>query len=204
MLDLAAGTGKLTRELSPSGAEVVAVEPVAALRSTLAAALPSLRCVAGTAEAIPLRSSSFDAATVAQAFHWFDAPLAIEQLHRVLRSGGVLGLIWNVRDESDDLQATPSGLLAPYRQGTPSHRDRPWLDAFETTDHFSRHQRASFPHEQQLDLDGLIDRVLSISFIADLDEAEQRTVSMKVRALAPQRGRVTLPYRTDVWTCERR
>src|SRR5690606_25154234 len=90
VLDLAAGTGKLTRLLVPTGAEVVAVEPVAEMRAVLSAVLPGVEALDGTAEAIPLPDASVDAVTVAQAFHWFDPPVALAEIARVLRPGGTL------------------------------------------------------------------------------------------------------------------
>lgn len=86
-VDLAAGTGKLTRALVRTGAELVAVEPVAGMRRKLTASLPSVRALEGTAEAIPLTEGSVDAVLVGQAFHWFDTPVAAREIHRVLRPG---------------------------------------------------------------------------------------------------------------------
>ena len=97
VVDLAAGTGKLTRLLVPSGATVIAIEPVDAMRRTLAAMLPRVPVVAGTAESMPLRDGSAGAVVAAQAFHWFDGEAALAEIHRVLAPGGRLGLVWNVR-----------------------------------------------------------------------------------------------------------
>jgi SAM-dependent methyltransferase len=204
VLDLAAGTGKLTRPLAATGAEVVAVEPVEAMRAALASSLPSVHAVAGTAEALPLADASVDAVTVAQAFHWFEASVAIAEIHRVLRPGGRLCLIWNVRDESDPRQAALSALMAPYRAATPSHGSERWREAFEASDRFTTPVLSTFRHEQRVNADGLVDRVVSVSFIARLDDDERAAVAARVRALAPAEGEVALPYRTDVWTAERR
>ena len=98
--DLGAGTGKLTRLLAPAGAAVVAIEPVHGMRDVLRRVAPGAAILAGTAEALPLREASLDAVAVAQAFHWFDAGAAFGELARVLRPGGRLGIVWNVRDRS--------------------------------------------------------------------------------------------------------
>lgn len=197
VLDLAAGSGKLTRRLVESGAEVIAVEPVAEMR----AALPEgVRTLDGTAEEIPLDDASVDLVTVAQAFHWFDADAALAEIHRVLRPGGRLALLWNRRLEEDPLNKAIDELLAPYRSDVPTLRHGEWRAAFERTTLFGPLEEHSFPTEQLLDADGLGDRVGSISFIASLPDAEHSRVLAAARALAGD-GRVTIPYRTEVQVC---
>ncbi len=100
VLDLAAGTGKLTGAMLDAGASVTAVEPLDGMRAQLEAAFPDVRALAGTAEAIPLDDRSVDAVMVGQAFHWFDVGPALDEIFRVLRPGGVLAPMWNVRDDS--------------------------------------------------------------------------------------------------------
>jgi ubiquinone/menaquinone biosynthesis C-methylase UbiE len=99
VLDLGAGTGKLTRALAARGLDVIAVEPIDEMRATLEATLPEVRAIKGTAEAIPLPDQSVDVITVAQAWHWVDVERATAEAARVLKPGGTLGLIWNRRDE---------------------------------------------------------------------------------------------------------
>ncbi|MEO6794513.1 MAG: class I SAM-dependent methyltransferase [Mycobacterium sp.] len=99
VLDLGAGTGKLTTRLVERGLDVVAVDPIAGMLEVLRTALPETPALLGTAEQIPLPDNSVDAVLVAQAWHWFDATQAIPELVRVLRPGGRLGLVWNTRDE---------------------------------------------------------------------------------------------------------
>ncbi len=210
VLDLAAGTGKLTRHLVPFGARLVAVEPVEAMRATLARNLPGVLALAGTAEAIPLSAGSVDAAVVAQAFHWFDPDGALAELHRVLRPGGRLGVIYNVRDETFGLMAEFTRIFQPYRGDTPSHETRGWRHAFEQTALFTPLEKMTVPHRHRLSRQGVVDRVLSISFIAELPDRERQAVADRVLAVLDRdpatRGKqeIDLPYRTDVYWCERR
>ncbi|WP_319431014.1 class I SAM-dependent methyltransferase [Mycobacterium sp. RTGN5] len=99
VLDLGAGTGKLTTRLVERGLDVVAVDPLAEMLELLSSALPDTPALLGTAEQIPLPDNSVDAVLVAQAWHWFDPQRAVAEVARVLRPGGRLGLVWNARDE---------------------------------------------------------------------------------------------------------
>jgi SAM-dependent methyltransferase len=111
VVDVGAGTGKLTRQLVAAGHDVVAVEPLDEMRAQLEAAVPEARALAGSAEAIPLPGGSADAVVAAQAFHWFDHERSMPEIARVLRPRGVLALIWNMRDESVEWMARLSELL---------------------------------------------------------------------------------------------
>ena len=99
MLDLGAGTGKLTTRLVERGLDVVAVDPIPEMLELLSNSLPDTPALLGTAEEIPLPDDSVDAVLVAQAWHWFDTERAVKEVARVLRPGGRLGLVWNARDE---------------------------------------------------------------------------------------------------------
>ena len=199
VLDLAAGTGKLTRELLGRGAEVVAVEPLAAMR----AALPhGAEALDGTAEAIPLGDASVDTVTVGQAFHWFDHEPALAEIHRVLRPGGRLALAWNLRREDDEVNVALDQLMAPHRAGTPSHRDGRWLATLTASELFGPLEEVQFAADQTLDAEGLADRIGSISFVASLADEERLPLLERVRALAGG-GTVTVPYTTTVQICSR-
>jgi SAM-dependent methyltransferase len=199
VVDLAAGTGKLTRPLLAVGCEVIAVEPVAEMR----AALPEgVRALDGTAESIPLPAAAADAVTVGQAFHWFDGDAALVEIHRVLRPGGALALVWNRRVDEDPVNQAIQALLEPHRPGVPTHRADAWRAPFDGTRLFGALEERSFPNEQTLDADGMSDRVGSISFIASLPPAEHVRVLERARALAAS-GPVTIPHRTEVQVCER-
>ena len=128
VVDLAAGSGKLTRQLASLECEVIAVEPVDEMRAAIG---EGIRALDGTAEVIPLPDASADAVTVAQAFHWFDGPRALAEIARVLRPGGALALVWNRRPvESSPLHAAISDIIAPYRGDAPAHASGEWREAF--------------------------------------------------------------------------
>lgn len=114
-VDLGAGTGKFTRLLARTGARVVAVEPVDAMRAQLAEALPQVQALAGSAQSIPLANGFADALVCAQAFHWFATVEALEEMRRVLTAEGRLGLVWNVRDESLDWVAEITRIITPTK-----------------------------------------------------------------------------------------
>jgi len=191
VVDLAAGSGKLTRQLVTLGCEVIAVEPVDEMRAAIG---EGIRALEGTAEAIPLPDSSADAVTVAQAFHWFDGAKALAEIARVLRPGGMLALVWNRRPvESSPLHAAISEIIAPYRGDAPAHATGAWREAF------AGRELSEWRHEfaQRLDADGLADRVGSTSFVAALDDVERERVLARVRALAGE-GPVEVPYVCEV------
>ena len=205
VLDLGAGTGKLARLLVRSGARVVAVEPLAAMRATLVEAAPDVEALAGTAEAIPLADASVDAVAVAQAFHWFRAEEALAQIHRVLRPGGALALVWNRRDLGDPLQAAFERIVAPYRGEAPSHRSGAWREAFARTTLFEPLEERTFSHVEELDRDRLVGRAASISFVASLGRATRERVLAEVAELADaHEDRVRFPYVTEVHLTARR
>jgi SAM-dependent methyltransferase len=204
VLDLAAGTGKLTRLLVEGGAVVVAVEPVAAMRAALARAVPGIPVLEGTAEAIPLPDGSVDAVTVAQAFHWFDPETALVEIHRVLRPGGGLGLVWNAADGGPEWVAAMRQLVHGVRGSVPQYGRTPWRDAFAWSRLFTPLTERTFAFVQELDEDGLVDRIASTSYVAALPEAERHRLLGQVRALVAGVPRpLRLPYRTDVFCCRR-
>jgi SAM-dependent methyltransferase len=198
VVDLAAGTGKLTRLLVATGATVVAVEPVDAMRAQLERAVPEAQALAGYAERIPLADSSVDAVTVAQAFHWFASREALDEIGRVLRPGAGLGLIWNTRDETDELQRRITELIEPLRGDEQTHVGAGWRPVVESHPAFGAIEERHFPHEQVLDSDGLVERVRSVSFIAVQSHERQEEVLAQVRELAGG-GPVRLPYLTKAF-----
>jgi SAM-dependent methyltransferase len=199
VVDLAAGTGKLTRPLLATGAEVVAVEPVAEMRAELPA---GARALNGTAEEMPLNTGSADAVVIAQAFHWFDGRAALAEIHRVLRPGCSLALVWNRRRMDDPLNQAIEELLAPYRGHMSTLHTGAWDVAFESTKLFGPLEERVFPNPQYLDADGLADRIASVNFVAKLDDKERTNVVRAARALAGAGG-VTIPQDTEVLVADR-
>jgi SAM-dependent methyltransferase len=204
VLDLAAGTGKLTRMLVATGAAVVAVEPVDAMRAVLADAVPAADVRTGTAEAIPAVDGSADGVTVAQAFHWFDASKALAEIHRVLRAGGGLALIWNAFDISVDWVAALQALVHPHRHGEPQYGRTDWRETIDSTGLFGPVSGRTFGLVQTLDTAGLIDRIGSTSYIATLPDLDRGRLFAEVRALVANLPQpLELPYRTDTFVARR-
>jgi MOSC domain-containing protein YiiM len=207
VLDLAAGTGKLTRQLVGTGAEIVAVEPVAEMRAKLVAAVPSAEAMDGTAERIPLPNHSVDAVVVAQAFHWFDGIRAISEIRRVLVPGGGLGIIWQSRDAIRPWIERLNEIIDGAASGQPRYRGGAWRAMFELTALFDPLESASFGHVQRGDVETIVDRVASISYVAALPDERRARVLDDVRTLLATdpdtagADRIELPYRADVyWT----
>ncbi len=204
LLELGPGTGKLTRLLAPSGVAIIGIEPVGGMREALTEAMPGIDVRDAVAEDLPLEPGDADAAVAAQAFHWFDGGRALDELARVLPSTAPLALVWNVRDESEPWVRALTDLIEPYRGDTPSHRSMRWLDAFDGTNRWDHPRRVAFPYRHVTTREGVVDRVLSISFIAALPQEERDRVADGVRALLPLSDEVVFPYRTDVWLSRRR
>ena len=193
VLDLGAGTGKLTTRLVERGLDVIAVDPIAEMLEVLRGALPDTPALLGTAEHIPLEDNTVDAVLVAQAWHWFDPERAVAEVARVLRPGGRLGLVWNVRDER-------LGWVKEFGRIVGTEQDR------ETTADlpapFTDVQTREFEWTNYLTPQALIDYVASRSYcITSPAEVRSRTLD-QVRdllathpALANTTG-IALPYVT--------
>jgi SAM-dependent methyltransferase len=204
VLDLAAGTGKLSRPLAAAGARIVAVDPSAPMLERLRASLPDAETHVGTAERVPLADASVDAVVVGQAFHWFRAAEALREIHRVLRPAGALALIWNTRLGSDPLQQELVEIFAPLEGDTPRHRGTGSAAELDRSGLFGDVEAHEFPLRQELDEDGLVDRVLSVSFVAAAERRVRARVEAQVRELAGRVPRpIVLRYTTQLFLAGR-
>ena len=202
VLDLAAGTGKLTERLVARGLDVVAVEPSDAMRERLVQTVPAAHALAGSAESVPLPDASVDAVLVAQAWHWF-SPAAQPEIARVLRPGGRLGIVWNVRDNAVDWVGRFTEIIhrgdtleRSYREPVldaglftaPEHRTVPWADRVATSSlrplAASRSYFLTLPPERREELLGEIDDLVATH-----------------PALAG-RDAVDLPYLAECWRAD--
>ena len=209
VVDLGAGTGKFTKLLVQTGADIIAVEPVEEMRLQLETTLPEVRLLPGCAEAIPLDTCSVDALVCAQAFHWFASETALREIHRVLKPSGKLGLIWNVRDESVDWVSAITKIITPYEGDAPRFYKGDWRKPFDSR-YFTAPEKTSFEYQhvgvaQQV----IFDRLLSVSFIAALPEGEKLKVAEQLHALIAshpvlrQKREIAFPYRTEAYLCTR-
>jgi len=209
VVDVAAGTGKLTRLLLPTGARVIAVEPVAEMRSYLASTSPDAEVLEGVAEHLPVADGTADAITVAQAIHWFDRPAALASFARVLRPGGGLGIINNERLRGHGWMAEADDLMEAYRGGTPQHYDGVWQEAFAATSLFGPLEEAEFDNPQVLSPDSFIARLRSVSYVGALDRVTQDALLTSVAKLLAShpdtagKTELLVPQSTRVWICRR-
>jgi SAM-dependent methyltransferase len=205
VLDLGAGTGKLTRALLDAGHRVIAVEPLEEMRAILAATLPSAHALAGTAEQLPLKDASVGAVTVGAAFHWFDERAALAEIARVLRPPGVLGLLGNAFDVSPKWVAHVREILGPPAIQRPGH----WPSVEDLHDRFEDVEDGEFPHEQRIDRAGLRDLASSRSSLATMPANQREDVLASLDRLWEQepeligRTDVLLPWRTRARRCRR-
>lgn len=206
ILDLGCGPGKLTTQMAALGYRTIGLDP--SIRMLESVVVRNLPVICGTAESIPLRPASVDLVTAAQAFHWFDHSRALPEIRRVLRRGGRVGLLWNLRDERVDWVRELSSIIGsedamtvpvePAALEIEAEAKLRASGAFEAVEHIV------LAHDQELTPEGLVSLVASRSYVAILPVAERRDLLSDVARLCrehPQlerRATLSLPYRTVV------
>ena len=214
VVDLGAGTGKFTRLLFEHTPTVIAVEPVAAMRAAYARNFPGAPILDGTAEDVPgVLEQSVDVVTVAQAFHWFDAPAALDEISRLLRPGGWLALIWNTRDVRVPWLAEINALMDRLAGDAPRFRstDRSWQRPIVRHPAFGELAEAAFENlVPGVDLETMRARVASTSYVSALPDDERSAVLVEVERIVregPMRDEgptFTDRYVTELHWCQRR
>jgi ubiquinone/menaquinone biosynthesis C-methylase UbiE len=228
VLDLAAGTGKMTRLLVRTGADVVALEPVAGMRAQLERTAPGVEVIGGTAESVAVGDASFDVVVCAQAWHWFDSPAALGEMARILRPpgsaggppgrrgadqiGGGLAVVFNIRDDSVAWVDEVTRLTEFADANRPHHRRSraAFADDVAASGLFGPVTVHTFRHAQVLTPELLVERMASQSNVAVMDEAKRTAVLGRVLDLARThpdlagRAEFEMPYDTEVALCFRR
>ncbi|GAA4212542.1 class I SAM-dependent methyltransferase [Actinocatenispora rupis] len=212
VLDLGAGTGKLTGVLAASGVEVVAVEPDPAMLAELRRTLPAVRALPGSAEGIPLPDGTVDAVLSGNAMHWFDMAVAGPEIARVLAPGGVLAGLWNVLDDRVDWVAglaEVSGSEAIGPRDTPAGWRAQTADLLDPGLPFGMPRRAEFPHGQRRTAKSLVATLATKAGMLVLPERERDAALDRSRAYLAGRaetavGEFVLPMRTCVLRTVRR
>ncbi len=210
VLDIGAGTGKLTATLVALGAEVIAVEPASGMLSELRRALPDVRALSGSAEAIPLPDASVDAVLAGNAMHWFDMAVAGPEIARVLAPDGVLAGLWNLLDDRVDWVA---GLAWVSGSAAVGPRDTPARWRTETAGmhrpgtgeaaRFGSPEQAEFPHGQRRTADSLASTLATRAGVLVMPEQERQAMLGRIRAFLESRPETasrefTLPMLTGV------
>jgi ubiquinone/menaquinone biosynthesis C-methylase UbiE len=194
VLELAAGTGKLTRELVDQGHAVFATEPDEAMLEVLRRRVPEVSAKVATAESIPANDRSVDVVVVAQAFHWFDHGAALAEIARVLKPGGHLALVWNSRDERIPWVRRMGDILGRQDLDTSSS------DHVVQSEHFGFVEEATFKHWQEVNRETILDLARSRSTVTTMDDDEREDHLARVLAFYDDYGRgmdgMRIPYVT--------
>jgi SAM-dependent methyltransferase len=206
VVDLAAGTGKLSQALVGRAGRLIAVEPQAEMRRVLAERVPAAEIVDATAEELPLNAGSVRAVFVASAFHWFDGPAALAAIHRVLVPGGGLALLWNDFDDEGQPWAEEFGErldAVPAPDARPENRPHTglWRTAFEDSTLFGPLESRLFARKARVEVDRLLLLMSTFSVLAARPQAEQQALMSDLRRIVEPHavaGEVELTRRVDV------
>ncbi len=212
--DIGAGTGIASRLLAEQGLQVWAIEPNAAMREA-AAFHANVTFQAGSAEQTELLDASVDLVTCFQSFHWFDPALCFPEFHRILKPGGRLALVWNSRDRQDPFTQDYTQLVQAIANYHPAESRMVSAQPLLTSSLFGTVLQYEFPYQQSLDLESLIGRAQSSSYVPKDDETTQRLIS-GLKALCDSRegsalrnrwandqGHVSLVYNTQVFLADK-
>ncbi|WP_432525842.1 class I SAM-dependent methyltransferase [Serratia sp. BFP-2025] len=205
VIDLGAGTGKFTPRLLETGAQVIAVEPVPQMLEKLSAALPQVKTLAGTAEAIPLPDESVDAVVCAQSFHWFATPQALAEIQRILKPGGKLGLVWNMRDARVGWVRKLNQIVDRHEGDAPRFYTGEWRKFFPFKGFEPLQEQVFMLGHRGAVEDVIYNRVRSTSFIAALPQPQQEQVIDQLRQLVAEeeelqgQDTITVPYQTKAY-----
>ena len=209
VVEVGAGTGLFTRLILETGARVLAVDPVAEMLAHLAATVPGVATAIATAETLPVAAESVDAVICATAFHWFATSPVLAEFHRVLRPGGTLGLIWNVRDTEVPWVRRLSEITDRYQDDAPRQKSQAWRDVFPAPGFSPLHETAMRYDHAGTAEEVIIGRTLSTSFIAALPDDRRATLVDEIRAMiaaTPEltgKHKVHFPYVTRAYDCHR-
>jgi len=208
-IDLGSGTGKFLPRLLATGADIVAIEPLEAMRAHLTALHPGVDARAGRAQAIPLPDNSADAVICAQCFHLFAQPEALAEIRRVLKPGGALGLAWNIRDSTAPWVMRIIDIMAPYEDGTPNYESGAWKKQFPA-EGFTPLSEQRFPNPHTGAPENvIIDRVLSVGMIAKLPRGEREWVVARLCEVIDRtpelagKAEITFPNATFAYSCRK-
>jgi SAM-dependent methyltransferase len=188
LVELGAGTGIFTRQLVDLGVPVIALEPVISMRATLSEAVEEADVRVGTAEKIPLSDNSTATIVASQSFHWFDYPIALDEITRVLEVGGHLVTVWNVCDDSEGWAAEYTSIVDRHANGAPQYRDMSWRRAINADPRLAPVDEWRVVNPQLVNPELVVDRVLSTSFIAALPSDRQNEVVAEIEDLVKPLG----------------
>jgi len=197
--DVAAGTGKWTQRLLARGRNVVAVEPVGGMRQVLRREVPGISIISATAEALPLRDGALDLVTVAAAIHWFRLDEALPEVRRVLRPGGHLAVLRNVRDAGVPWVAELDAIVSAHRPEIPNTRTVAWHERLANEPELDEVEQATFANPEPFDRTKLHERVRSLSFVTGLPARQREQLRSEIDRLADGLpATFTMPYTTEV------
>ena len=201
VLDLAAGTGKLTRQLVARFAQVIAVEPLDGMRAVLERVVPEAEALKGSADAIPLEDASVDAVFVGEAFHWFSGDDVLREIARVLRPRGILAILFNQQD-GDFEPPLSDAFWETYRavaiEKPPEQRFSSGLWRTPFPGPFEPLSETGYPNPVELDRAMILAQVSSWSMIAALPDPDRTRLLAELGELVPDRAYVHR-LRTDLF-----